>query len=418
LIQDLRDQYPYNALTAFIVETFANSLDAGSTRIDIYIGNNFFKILDNGKGMNAEEFTDYHDIASLSKTRGESIGFAGVGAKIFLDKVYYLFTETKYKNFHHASYWAFHGGALEYESRPVQNRVTHNTGTYVEVKLKDANDIKDLTIAFVKGTLQQHYNAVLLGHYGEKRITVNNEVLQPFNIDPETIEFKKELLVKIGKNSVKGFLIKSKIEINESFQDPQIVVHGKTIIPYWFKQYPTYSKLFTGMIFADYLINILTTTKSDFDKTSKLWKQFNNRVGKVVGTWLDEIGAKAKLTEPSDDLSSLSQEIEKTVNELLKLPEFTEIANKLFQNIMEKNVVIRSESGEVKGIEQEGGQITKGSLGSSNKGDGLTTLGPNDNMGILENDQGEAPLERLRRRVKGGIKISFIENLTNCRKLG
>jgi hypothetical protein len=76
---------------------------------------------------------------------------------------------------------------------------------------------------------------------------------------------------------------------------------------------------------------------------------------------------------------------------------------------MEKNVVIRSESGEVKGIEQEGGQITKGSLGSSNKGDGLTTLGPNDNMGILENDQGEAPLERLRRRVKGGIKISFIE---------
>jgi len=407
LIWDLRVQFPYNALTAFIVETFANSLDAGSTRIDIFIGKDVFKILDNGKGMNEEEFTEYHNLASLNKTRGEGIGFAGVGAKIFLDKVYHVFTETKCKKQHTATIWAFHGESLVYEKVSVQNRVTYDTGTYVEVKLKDVDDIKDLTIMFVKDTLLRYYNAVLLGYYGEKLITVNNEVLKPFNPNPETIEFKKEFLVKIGKNNVKGFLIKSKSEIIESFQGPQIVVYGKTIIPYWFNQYPNYNKFFTGIFFADFLIKILTTSKSDFDKSSKLWRQFN-KVGKAVGDWLDEIGAKDKLPKPSDDLSSLSHEIEKTVNELLKLPEFTEIANKLFQNIMEKNVVIKSDSGEIKGIELEGGQIGKDS-GSSNKGDGFSTLGPNDNMGVLENEQGETSLEKFRRRVKSGIKISFTE---------
>jgi hypothetical protein len=31
-------------------------------------------------------------------------------------------------------------------------------------------------------------------------------------------------------------------------------------------------------------------------------------------------------------------------------------------------------------------------------------------VGILENDQGEETVERLRRRVKGGIKISYVVN--------
>lgn len=409
LIQTLRDQFPYNALTALIVETFANSLDAASSRIDIFVGNNFFKILDNGKGMDYEEFTDYHNVASLSKKRGEGIGFAGVGAKIFLDRAEYVFTETKDKRFHAATYWAFYGESLQWVPKQVQNLVPYTTGTYVEVKLKKADDRTALTTLFVKETLQQHYNAVLLGHYGEKRITINGEILKPWSPDTEAIEIKKEFIVKVRKFSVKGFLIKSTKEVNEAFQGPQIIVHGKTICPYWFRQYPTYTECFTGMIFADFLIDILTTSKSDFDRTSMLWKLFHSRVGKVVGTWLDEIGAKPKPPEPSDDLSLLSQKIEKTINELLKLPEFTDLANSIFQNILERTIGIRSELGEHKGVEVEGGQTTKGSLEGSKKGEGLSTVGPNDEIGVMENEQGEAPLERLRRRVRGGIKIGYEE---------
>ncbi len=52
IIQDLRNQFPYDSLTAFIVETFANSIDADANRIDIFVGKDIIKILDNGNGMN------------------------------------------------------------------------------------------------------------------------------------------------------------------------------------------------------------------------------------------------------------------------------------------------------------------------------------------------------------------------------
>ena len=49
LVVDLRDQFPYDALTALIVETFANSIDADATKIEIEVDeeNNVFKIIDN-----------------------------------------------------------------------------------------------------------------------------------------------------------------------------------------------------------------------------------------------------------------------------------------------------------------------------------------------------------------------------------
>ena len=409
IIEDLRHQFPYDALTSFVVETFANSIDAGATRIDIFVGNDIIKILDNGKGMNSSEFIDYHNLASLAKTRGVSIGFAGVGAKIYLDKVYYIITETKKGKFHSASNWAFHGEIPIYYIISAQNKITHESGTYVEAKIKDTMDVKNLSVDFIKSIIRTHYNAILLGHYGQKRITVNNEVIQPFKINFEDIELNKDFKIKVGKNEVNGFIINSKNVVNEIFQGPQIVVHGKTVMTYWFRQYPTYSGCFTGMFYADHLISILTTSKSDFDRTTKIWKQFNSQVGRVLGEWLDEIGAKAKLPETSDDPGSISHEIEKKVNELLKQPKFMEIANKFFQNMMQKSVTIRSDSGTIKGIEQEGGQIVKGTLVGSDKGEGIPTSGPDDQIGVVETDQGDQSLERIRRRAKGGIKIGYAD---------
>ena len=194
LIKDLRDQFPYDSLTAFIVETFANSIDADATRIDIFVGKDVIKILDDGKGMKEDDFLDYHNLASLAKTKGESIGFAGVGAKIYLDKTYYIITETKNKKYHSATKWAFHGDSLQYQKISTQNRVTHQTGTYVEVKIRDNTDIKNLSVDYVKTAIQLHYNAILLGNYGNKRITVNNDLLLPFELDSEDIDQKLYLV--------------------------------------------------------------------------------------------------------------------------------------------------------------------------------------------------------------------------------
>jgi hypothetical protein len=37
LIEDLRGQFSYDPLTALIVETFANSVDARATKVDIFV---------------------------------------------------------------------------------------------------------------------------------------------------------------------------------------------------------------------------------------------------------------------------------------------------------------------------------------------------------------------------------------------
>jgi len=400
IIQDLRNQFPYDSLTAFIVETFANSIDAGANRIDIFVGKDIIKILDNGEGMEKKHFIDYHNLASLTKTRGISIGFAGVGAKIYLDKSYYIITETKSKKFHSASKWGFHGDKLRWTIIPTQNRVTH----------ENPKDIEKLSPDFLEKSIKAHYNAILLGHYGKKTITINRHQVQPFEINSENIELRKEFQIKVSRNVVKGFIIKSKKDVEEPFQGPQIVVYGKTITTEWFRQYPTYSKLFTGMFFADHLIKILTTSKTDFDRTTYRWRIFNNRVGQAFGMWLDEINAKAKLPEPSEDLNSLSDKIEKNINELLRQPQFSEIANKLFQNLMHKRVSIRGDSGTLKGVELEGGQLVKGTLGNLDSGKGITTFGNNDIVGIVEDEQGDLPIKRIRRRARAGIKISFIDN--------
>ena len=41
--------------------------------------NRTFTLVDNGGGMRRRELARYHDIAASTKTRGEGIGFAGVG---------------------------------------------------------------------------------------------------------------------------------------------------------------------------------------------------------------------------------------------------------------------------------------------------------------------------------------------------
>ncbi len=51
-----------------VIETFANSRDTEATRIEIYVDDGH-RIKDNGKGMTAYEFTEYNNVASLTKVK-------------------------------------------------------------------------------------------------------------------------------------------------------------------------------------------------------------------------------------------------------------------------------------------------------------------------------------------------------------
>ena len=85
---NLLGMYTSEEEDVLILEAVANGIDAGATEIRINFhkeeGNNFIEIHNNGAPMNRNDFINYHTISLSSKTKGKSIGFAGVGAKIFL----------------------------------------------------------------------------------------------------------------------------------------------------------------------------------------------------------------------------------------------------------------------------------------------------------------------------------------------
>jgi len=413
LIQDFRDQFPYDPLTALIVETFANSIDAKATTIDIQVENNTYKILDNGNGMAPYEFKEYHNVASLTKRRGETIGFAGVGAKVFLDRAEHTITETKSRNFNGATHWAFYAESLEWEPVVALNKVNYPTGTYVEVKLRTDEDISKLNPQFVKKALQQYYNAILLGYYHTKTVTINGREIEPWQVPEGEVDKRKEFELRYGGHRVKGFLVKSTKALPEEFQGPFVVVYGKTVMQWWFHQFPLSGETFYGLILADHLIDILRTSKSDFERTSMLWKKFHGKMGQVLSKWLDEIGAKPRLAPLPTDLDQLSRELERSINQLLRMPELAELANTIFQNIVQRAVAIRSESGEPIGAETEGMQKTTGTLGGSGVGEGVDTAGEDEGKGVAEDKSGLTPIERVRRRLRGGVKIGYDEQPGN-----
>lgn len=408
LIKDFRDQFPYDPLTALVVETFANALDAKSTQVDIQLEGSTYRIVDNGKGMTRYSFGEYHNIASLTKRRGEGIGFAGVGAKVFLDRAEYIVTETRSRDFNGATHWAFYGGSLQWEPISLPNKLKYPTGTYVEVKLRCDEDVSNLNREFVGKIIQEYYNAVLLGYYHLEKVTVNGREVKPWQLPKEKVERRRDFDFKYGGHRLGGFLVKSTNAVPEELQGPFVVVYGKTVMQWWFRQYPLKSESFYGLILADHLIDILRTSKSDFERTSMLWKKFQVKMGKIISDWLEEIGAKPKLPPPSD-LDDMTRELEDSINKILKLPELTDLANTIFQNMIQRTTAIRSGIGEKLGMEMEGSQTTTGTLGGSQEGEGAETIGDSEGKGIVEDENGITPIERVRRRIRGGIKIGYDE---------
>jgi hypothetical protein len=413
LIQDLREQYPHDPLSTLIIETFANSIDAGATCIAIYIDEDSYKIKDNGKGMTEYEFREYHNIASLTKVKDMGgIGFAGVGAKIYLDRAEYIITESKSQNFNGASKWCFSDSTPQWEVIPTKGLISE-TGTFVEVKL-NPQDRGKITKELVIKTLQEHYNAVLLGLYMVKEVTVNGKKIDAWK--PQEIEERCDFDLKIGGHKVKGFFIKAKDQIPEEFQGISIIVFGKTVHKNeWFKQFATPYEKITGAIIADYLKQIVNTSKTQLIKTSMLWKRFHAKVSLEFSRWLEKIGAKLTPPEISPDTNKVIKQLEQSINNvLMNTPELLSLANSIFQNIVKRTTAIKNAAGQSTGKEVEGSQNVSGTLGGPTTGGGVETVGPEEGIGVIESSSGEIKVKKVKRRMRGGIKIGFFEKPDDC----
>ena len=119
-------------------EATDNALDIFATEIDIKIGKDsngkhWISFEDNGDGMDKKTFESYHVIAKSTKTYGKSIGFAGVGAKVYLavGDFVKIFTETCCGNESWASTMYREGRTLFVDSPQKSSR--KKKGTYYKV---------------------------------------------------------------------------------------------------------------------------------------------------------------------------------------------------------------------------------------------------------------------------------------------
>ncbi len=85
-LENFLDAYPCSPPEVALVEGISNSIDIDASRIEISLHDKKqeFSLLDNGGGMSKESFENYHTVALSSKKKGQGIGFAGVGSKIYL----------------------------------------------------------------------------------------------------------------------------------------------------------------------------------------------------------------------------------------------------------------------------------------------------------------------------------------------
>ncbi len=97
LLEDIRDAYTSPLEEVILTELAANALDSKAKVLHFTVDaeRKFLRCVDDGNGMKREQLKNYHNIAASTKTRGQGIGFAGVGAKLSLLIADKVVTESK-----------------------------------------------------------------------------------------------------------------------------------------------------------------------------------------------------------------------------------------------------------------------------------------------------------------------------------
>ena len=174
LLEDLRDAYPGALEETILTEIVANALDSGASRISMVADPTTatFTAADDGSGMKRRELARYHDVAASTKTRGEGIGFAGVGIKLGLLVCEEVLTETRRGKTHVATRWHLasrHRAPWKWLPPPG---LAGERGTAVRLKLRNAlSPLVDT--GFNEAALRRNYqplldptfDAILAAHY-------------------------------------------------------------------------------------------------------------------------------------------------------------------------------------------------------------------------------------------------------------
>lgn len=278
LLEDLRDAYSGSLEQTILTEIIANALDSGAGRIRIQTDATAatLTVTDDGRGMKRRELARYHDIASSTKSRGETIGFAGVGIKLGLLVSREVVTETRRGGKNVATRWHLkskHRAPWKWIPPPG---LVPERGTAVRLVLE--NPLSPLLDAgYIAETVRQHFEPLLdsafddlLRRHYPSGITfeIDGGVLERTAVDGRD---RASIAIRLGRRrtpSALGYLERHPSAVAEDRQGIAVSTFGKVIKRGWDWLGLTPSAAVAarvgGLIEAPDLAACLTLSKSDF----------------------------------------------------------------------------------------------------------------------------------------------------------
>jgi hypothetical protein len=279
LLQDLADAYPGDLHETILTEIIANALDSGATRIRLVtdLSAQALTVIDDGTGMRRADLRRFHDLGASTKSRGQGIGFAGVGIKLGLLVSDEVITESRRGKEHISTTWMLTTRRRAPWHWTPPAGVVAERGTAVRLRLSSALSPL-IDSGFLEAAVRRHFEPLLdpffddllRKHYPNGiRFEMNgNELALGGALERDAREVAPVAVRLAGKRkpSAVGYLVRSDEPVAEDRRGVAISTFGKVIKRGWdwLGMMPAVADRVSGLIEAPDLAASLTLNKADF----------------------------------------------------------------------------------------------------------------------------------------------------------
>ena len=224
LMVDLARMYD-NGSEMVVSEVFGNAVDVSATKLDVTLGidseGKYIKFVNNGPPMSKDDFVDYNTLARSSKQFGEGLGWAGIGAKLYLgiwkgskiittssDGITTTSTELYFKEKH--LFWDYIQSSEKFQGTSYKAYLTDEDYATLETSLGEI--------------ICKLFNSAMLNGMA---VTVNGKMILPWK--PKTID-TIDCTLSIGKTKLPYKVLITDTNIQSSRCNIEYHVSGKCIV--------------------------------------------------------------------------------------------------------------------------------------------------------------------------------------------
>lgn len=420
-LKNMLGMYEYGHMEVLVLEAVANGIDAGADTSSISFERNSGKCYvtfhNNGAVMDGTDFKNYHTVSASTKRKGEGIGFAGVGAKIFMAAwpdaeivtitgegssvlVSRMWRETQEDDEDEVVWDSTVDGA---SVEDVVNHIIsdHERGTTYRVRVPEDGYVqlrKDL-----RTILRFWFNAALVS----KQLSLIIEGVPVLPWRPDGKHFQKTSKYKDYRMPCHIWVASN--EISDDLRDITYYVHGKRIkneLVDWSAQLKSqYEKRVFCMADVTVIAEHLTTNKENFERnfhTNKIIKKIKHDFYEV----LKNNGYLRDTSDNVDDSGAVVNELTERLNKVLRTPELKQFNP--FAKLVSHDLPNASNDGSINVSEMAGSQTSMSTGNSTNNKSEDAPGGNLDGTSHYEDAMSGEPGE-LRRRRSRGISIIPID---------